>query len=71
VTIQFLPGAVGGAGTVLVHEGEDPWAEILVQFERSRLEGQVDSYTRHESLDDFVFTDLPDDVTIALVAREN
>lgn len=47
----------------------DPlWAEILIQFERSRIEGQVDSYTRHESLDDFVFTDLPDEATVALVA---
>jgi hypothetical protein len=30
VTIQLLPGAEGGAGTVIVHEGEDPWAEVVV-----------------------------------------
>lgn len=48
--------------------GDPLWAEILVQFERSRIEGRIDSYPRHQSLDDFVFTDLPDDVTLALVA---
>jgi hypothetical protein len=30
VTIQLLPGAAGGTGTVIVHEGEDPWAEVVV-----------------------------------------
>ena len=30
VTIQLLPGAAGGPGTVLVHDGEDPWAEVAV-----------------------------------------
>jgi hypothetical protein len=37
VTIQLLPGAVGGAGTALVHEGEDPWAEILVHASSAAL----------------------------------
>jgi hypothetical protein len=37
VTIQLLPGAVGGAGTLLVHEGEDPWAEILVRASSAAL----------------------------------
>jgi hypothetical protein len=31
VTIQLLPGAAGGPGTVLVHDGEDPWAEVVVR----------------------------------------
>ena len=30
VTIQLLPGAAHGPGTVLVHDGEDPWAEVVV-----------------------------------------
>jgi hypothetical protein len=37
VTLQFLPGAVGGAGTVLVHDGEDPWAEIVVHAPSAAL----------------------------------
>jgi len=31
VTVQLLPGAAGASGTVLVHEGEDPWAEVAVR----------------------------------------
>ena len=30
VTIQLLPGAAGAPGTVVVHDGEDPWAEVVV-----------------------------------------
>jgi hypothetical protein len=30
VTIQLLPGAVGAPGSVVVHDGEDPWAEVVV-----------------------------------------
>ena len=30
VTVQLLPGAAQAPGTVLVHDGEDPWAEIAV-----------------------------------------
>jgi hypothetical protein len=30
VTIQLLPGAAGHPGTVVVHDGEDPWAEVVV-----------------------------------------
>ncbi len=31
VTIQMLPGARRAPGTVLVHDGRDPWAEIVVR----------------------------------------
>ena len=33
VTIQMLPGARRAPGTVLVHDGRDPWAEIVVRAE--------------------------------------
>ena len=33
VTIQILPGAHRAPGTVLVHDGRDPWAEIVVRAE--------------------------------------
>ena len=33
VTIQMLPGAPRAPGTVLVHDGRDPWAEIVVRAE--------------------------------------
>jgi hypothetical protein len=33
VTIQMLPGARRSAGTVLVHDGRDPWAEVVVRAE--------------------------------------
>lgn len=31
VTVQMLPGALHAPGSVLVHEGEDPWAEVVVR----------------------------------------
>ena len=31
VTIQMLPGARRSPGTVLVHDGRDPWAEVVVR----------------------------------------
>jgi hypothetical protein len=31
ITIQMLPGALHAPGSVLVHDGEDPWAEIVVR----------------------------------------
>jgi hypothetical protein len=37
VTIQMLPGAAHAPGTVLVHDGEDPWAEIVVRAESIAL----------------------------------
>jgi hypothetical protein len=37
VTIQMLPGAAHAPGTVLVHEGEDPWAEVVVHAESMAL----------------------------------
>ena len=37
VTIQMLPGAAHAPGTVLVHDGEDPWAEIVVRAESMAL----------------------------------
>jgi calcineurin-like phosphoesterase family protein len=47
----------------------DPlWAELLVQYEKSRFADAVDSYPRHRTLDDFILAPMPDDVTIALVA---
>lgn len=33
VTIQMLPGAPHSPGTVLVHDGRDPWAEVVVRAE--------------------------------------
>ncbi len=33
VTIQMLPGARRAPGTLLVHDGRDPWAEIVVRAE--------------------------------------
>ena len=47
----------------------DPlWAELLIQYERSRFSEAVDSYPRHATMDDFILAPMPDDVTIALVA---
>ena len=37
VTIQMLPGAHRAPGTVLVHDGSDPWAEIVVRAESIEL----------------------------------
>jgi hypothetical protein len=37
VTIQMLPGALHAPGSVLVHEGEDPWAEIVVHADSAEL----------------------------------
>jgi len=37
VTIQMLPGPAHAPGTVLVHDGEDPWAEIVVHAESMAL----------------------------------
>jgi hypothetical protein len=31
VTVQMLPGALHAPGSVLIHDGEDPWAEIVVR----------------------------------------
>ena len=31
VTVQMLPGALHAPGSILVHEGEDPWAEVVVR----------------------------------------
>jgi hypothetical protein len=33
VTIQMLPGARRSPGSVLVHDGRDPWAEVVVRAE--------------------------------------
>jgi hypothetical protein len=33
VTIQMLPGARRAPGSVLIHDGRDPWAEIVVRAE--------------------------------------
>lgn len=33
VTIQMLPGARRSPGSVLVHDGRDPWAEVVVLAE--------------------------------------
>ena len=30
VTLQMLPGAARRPGVVVVHDGEDPWAEVVV-----------------------------------------
>lgn len=37
VTIQMLPGAAHASGSVVVHDGEDPGAEIAVQAESLAL----------------------------------
>jgi hypothetical protein len=37
VTVQMLPGAFHAPGSILVHEGEDPWAEIVVRAESTGL----------------------------------
>ena len=37
VTVQLLPGAVRSPGTLLVHDGEDPWAEIVVSADGAGL----------------------------------
>jgi hypothetical protein len=31
VTVQMLPGALHAPGSILVHDGEDPWAEVVVR----------------------------------------
>ena len=33
VTVRLLPGAPHAPGSVLVHDGEDPWAEVVVRAE--------------------------------------
>jgi hypothetical protein len=37
VTVQMLPGARRSPGTVLVHDGRDPWAEVVVRAEGTAL----------------------------------
>ncbi|HLB39891.1 MAG TPA: hypothetical protein VJM84_05510 [Actinomycetota bacterium] len=37
VTVQMLPGAAHAPGTVLVHDGEDPWAEVVVHADSVAL----------------------------------
>jgi len=37
VTIQMLPGAFHAPGSILVHDGEDPWAEVVVRAESAGL----------------------------------
>jgi hypothetical protein len=37
VTIQMLPGARRSPGSVLVHDGRDPWAEVVVRAESIAL----------------------------------
>ena len=37
VTIQMLPGAAHAPGTALVHDGEDPWAEVVVRADSMAL----------------------------------
>src|SRR5258705_313125 len=47
----------------------DPlWVEIMIQFEASRTREAVDSYPRHQQLDDFVMASLPNEATVALIA---
>ncbi len=37
VTVQMLPGAFHAPGSILVHDGEDPWAEIVVRADSADL----------------------------------
>lgn len=37
VTVQMLPGALHAPGSLLVHDGEDPWAEVVVRAESMGL----------------------------------
>lgn len=37
ITVQMLPGAFHAPGSVLIHDGEDPWAEIVVRAESRGL----------------------------------
>jgi hypothetical protein len=37
VTVQMLPGAFHAPGSILVHDGEDPWAEVVVQAQSAGL----------------------------------
>ena len=37
ITIQMLPGARRSPGSVLVHDGRDPWAEVVVLAESIAL----------------------------------
>jgi hypothetical protein len=37
VTVQLLPGAPHAPGSFLVHDGEDPWAEVVVRAESAGL----------------------------------
>jgi len=37
VTIQMLPGAFHAPGSILVHDGEDPWAEVVVRADSAGL----------------------------------
>ncbi|MDP9184048.1 MAG: hypothetical protein M3O29_00065 [Actinomycetota bacterium] len=39
VTVQMLPGALHAPGSILVHDGEDPWAEIVVRADSTGLLG--------------------------------
>ncbi len=37
VTVQLLPGALHTPGSFLVHDGEDPWAEVVVRAASTAL----------------------------------
>jgi hypothetical protein len=37
ITLQMVPGAAHAPGTVLVHDGEDPWAEVVVHADSVAL----------------------------------
>lgn len=47
----------------------DPlWLESVLEYERSLLLHRAPFYRRHESLDDFVLAELPDEATVAVLA---
>ncbi len=46
VTVQMLPGAANAPGSVLVHDGEDPWAEVVVHADGTALLGLAASPLR-------------------------
>ncbi len=47
----------------------DPlWVEALLEYERALVERKKPFYRRHQQMDDFVLSTLPDEATVALIA---
>jgi hypothetical protein len=68
VTVQMLPGALHAPGSVLVHDGEDPWAEVVVRADGAGLLGLAGAPLRLGLPD--VFTADGREIVRQLLSRE-